>query len=233
MSEFVADCLWCGCKKMTFEYVGEHAKIDLFDDVENVQFFGTCRNCEAGSVLTCKPKRQMNRYEHQERWAEDQGYSRSVFTDLVQLRPPAVNQIPCPEHVPEPIRSAFDEGAKCLTEDCYNATGAMFRLCLDLTTKDKLPQTPADDGGPNKYVRGNLAARINWLCEEEHLNPKLKRFAEKIKLDGNDGAHVGNLKKIDAEDLATFTKHLLENIYTLPESLELSFERRSSEKETS
>jgi hypothetical protein len=49
-------------------------------------------------------------------------------------------------------------------------------------------------------------------------------------LDGNDGAHVGSLKKTDAEELLDFTVALLERMYTEPEKLRLAKDRRDSRR---
>ncbi len=58
----------------------------------------------------------------------------------------------------------------------------------------------------------------------------LKDLSSAIKEDGNDGAHQGTLKKVDAEDVMDFTVALLERLYTEPERLRLAKERRENRR---
>lgn len=69
-----------------------------------------------------------------------------------------------------------------------------------------------------------------WLFETGRLPDSLKDLSSCIKEDGNDGAHAGNLKKSDADDLLDFTSVLLERIYTEPERLRLAKERRDARR---
>jgi hypothetical protein len=48
--------------------------------------------------------------------------------------------------------------------------------------------------------------------------------------DANDGAHVGNLSKEDAEDLLDFTTTLLERLGTEPKRLERAEARRKQRR---
>ena len=65
---------------------------------------------------------------------------------------------PSPEHVPDPIAAAFNEGAKCLAINCFNAAAAMFRLALDLATQELLPSDDAEF--PNARTRRMLGLRL-------------------------------------------------------------------------
>jgi hypothetical protein len=58
----------------------------------------------------------------------------------------------------------------------------------------------------------------------------LRELAKCIREDANDGAHVGNLSKEDAEDLLDFTTTLLERLFTEPRRLELANERRQQRR---
>jgi len=44
-----------------------------------------------------------------------------------------------PEHLPEALKLAFDEGATCFAVGCFNAGASMFRLCSDLAPRALLP----------------------------------------------------------------------------------------------
>jgi Domain of unknown function (DUF4145) len=128
-----------------------------------------------------------------------------------------------PEYVPEQIADAFDEGAACLEIECYNAAACMFRLCVDLATKPLLPPSVDQSNPlPNEKQRRDLGLRLHWLFDKGLLAEDLRELAKCIREDANDGAHVGNLEKPDAEDLLDFTEALLERLYTRPEKLKLA-----------
>jgi len=144
--------------------------------------------------------------------------------DHVHLNPP--------EHLPENIAEAFNEGAACLSIACYNAAATMFRLCLDIATRLLLPETDdADKPQPNAKQRRDLGLRLPWLFENDLLPIALKDLAQCIREDANDGAHAGNLDKAGAEDVLDFTTVLLARLYTEPKRLELAEERRKARRE--
>jgi hypothetical protein len=133
-----------------------------------------------------------------------------------------------PEHLPGQILAAFKEGARCQSVGCFNAAGVMFRLCVDLATKARLPE--ADRDGLNARIRRSLGLRLPWLFEQGLLPAGVQELSACIKEDGNDGAHVGSLTEVDTEDLLDFTTALLEHLYTEPERLRLAQARRDSRR---
>ncbi|HEX5459619.1 MAG TPA: DUF4145 domain-containing protein [Steroidobacteraceae bacterium] len=134
-----------------------------------------------------------------------------------------------PDHCPPEVEAAFREGATCLAVKCFNAAGTMFRLCVDLATRDMLPDV-GTEGGPNTKQRRDLGLRLPWLFENGKLPDGLRDLSHCIKEDGNDGAHAGTLTKQDAEDLLDFATALLERVYTEPERLKLAKERREQRR---
>ena len=109
----------------------------------------------------------------------------------------------------------------------------MFRLCIDLATRPPLPDpTDADKPQPNKKQRRDLGLRLAWLFDNGRLPLELRELAKCIREDANDGAHVGNLTKADAEDVLDFTSVLLERLITEPKRLGLAEERRKSLRES-
>ena len=65
-----------------------------------------------------------------------------------------IASVPPPEHLPKDIEATFKEGAMCKSVGCYNAAGTMFRLCVDLATRSRLPEK--DVPGLNATTRRNL-----------------------------------------------------------------------------
>jgi hypothetical protein len=137
---------------------------------------------------------------------------------------------PPPEHVPDPIKSVFSEGAMCLAVGCPNAAGAMFRMCVDLSTRRLLPDGEVD--GLNSRIRRDLGLRLPWLFENDLLPKGLEQLSKCIREDGNDGAHAGTLKREDAEDLVDFTRALLERLFTEPARLKIAEARREARRQT-
>ncbi len=107
--------------------------------------------------------------------------------------------------------------------------GTMFRMCVDLATRPKLPEGEVD--GLNAKIRRDLGLRLPWLFDNNLLPEGLRELSKCIREDGNDGAHAGTLEKADAHDLLDFTGALLERIFTEPEKLKLAEERRNLRRE--
>jgi len=91
-----------------------------------------------------------------------------------------------PEHLPDDISLAFREGATCCVVKCWNAAaGAMFRLCIDLATKARLP--PVGETDIKGHERGKLALRLRWMFANGVLPKDLEGLSQCIREDGNDG----------------------------------------------
>ena len=131
-----------------------------------------------------------------------------------------LNVRPSPEHLPDDIAAAFNEGAKCLAIDCFNAAATMFRLALDIATRDRIISD--DLVPPDEQTARFLGRRLKWLCKIEKLSDGLSDLASVVKDDGNDAAHQGTVDKETAEDLVNFTERLLTQLYTEPARMRLS-----------
>jgi hypothetical protein len=137
--------------------------------------------------------------------------------------------IPTPEHTPEKIGKVFQEGATCLTLACNNAAGTMFRLCIDLVTKELLPV--GEHEGLNHRTKRDLGLRLPWLFDNGILPEPLRDLSACVREDGNDGAHKGTLTNDEANDLLDFTTILLERIYTEPQRVKVAQARRVKRRE--
>jgi len=147
----------------------------------------------------------------------------------ISLRDHAQHQPP--EFLDESISNAFKEGAACFSIACYNAAATMFRLCVDLVTRPLLPD-PSETtiNQPSEKTRRDLGLRLQWMFANKLIDPALRELAKCIREDANDGAHVGNLSKEDAEDLLDFTTTLLERLVTEPKRLQLAEARRKERR---
>lgn len=212
MPEIVHDCPRCGAKKITF---------DMLESIQAPtgvwEVFSVCRSCGGATIFKSSKERSPMQYDRPSRHLIS-GYVRTL----------GGNVRPVPEHVPRPIAEAFTEGATCLAIGCHNAAAAMFRLTLELSTKDavdKLTRAEKEDLGKRNDW---LASRLDWLFEKGILSKALKSLSSVVRNDGNDGAHDGTLDQETAEDLIAFTERILVQTYTEPAKVRIAVERSAA-----
>ena len=229
MAEFVNDCPRCGANRITFDLFGDtivqHAILDYFFEA-----LARCRACNRCSIFSLFSRVENTSYSWNDgslSQARGSLYSSVEVLGVVPIAGGAPAQPP--EALPADVEKCFREGATCLAASCYNAAGAMFRLCLDMATKNLLP-TPEAPNGPNRNQRARLFDRLEWLFESGTLPEGLKELAGCVREDGNDAAHDGTLAKADAEDLLDFSRILLERIYTEPARLLQARARREQRR---
>ncbi len=230
MSELVTDCPRCGAKKITFD-LSSAIKTRFEHGWQNwYETFCICRQCSRSSIFVLSESVDGD-YKHVHRvgLVEIKGAVNRFVEIHGAIGLKDTSKIHPPEFVPPEIESVFREGAMCIAVECNNAAGTMFRLCIDLVTRNILPEDDVD--GLNHRTRRDLGLRLPWLFENGFLPEALKELSTCVREDGNDGAHQGTLTKEDAADLLDFTNLLLERIYTEPERLKLAKERRDQRRE--
>ena len=229
MTELVSDCPRCGAKKTTFDVHSSNAR--GYGNVEwqlIYETFSVCRHCHRATVFILK----LTDYKAHLIFSGKgiTAFKASIshlFSNEGYLSLKDTADVAPPDHLPPQIEAAFREGATCLAVKCFNAAGTMFRLGIDLATKELLPPE-GEAGGPNSRQRRDLGLRLQWLFDNRKLPQDLHEMAQCIKEDGNDGAHRGTLSKTDAEDLLDFSIHLLEQRYTLPQRVIDASARRAA-----
>lgn len=227
-SEIVADCPRCGAKKITFDVLADVWITQLLDWIDRFETFCVCRGCQRSTVFLL----DTNEWLMHERIRElgpaglkEKGSIDSIMKNEGHVTAADFAAFATPEHVPEDLAGIFHEGAKCIAVGCWNAAGAMFRLCIDKATRPLLPDA-ADGGGPNARTRDRLGPRIDWLVENNRLAPELHELADCVREDGNDAVHAGTLTSAEAHDLADFTIALLDRIYTARARIKAAKDRR-------
>ena len=126
MTELVADCPRCGERQMTFA-------VDAVHHLEHPDFhegFCICHSCRRSTVFVLSGQR-----EEIVRMLHTQLDDHSVTIEG-PIRPLSLTDVPLPAHLPENIRSVFNEGVSCFTMQCFHAAAVMFRLCLHLVAQD-------------------------------------------------------------------------------------------------
>ncbi len=227
----VDNCPRCQAKLTTFD-VCSIEFIDAPVSFKKVFYYEVpmqCRNCRRLSIVRA--------YTHDENVACHLAMlmtQNNLLNDILKVSNfitlADIEVSPSPEHLPDNVNNAFIEGTKCYAAGCYNAAGAMFRLSLDLASKSQLP---ADGSGIiiTSRQKNYLADRLEWLFDNNHWSGSLRDMVTCIRQDGNDGAHDGELGKDEAFDIMDFSFMVLEKIYTEPERIRISQERRAVRKQ--
>jgi hypothetical protein len=221
MAIMIGDCPRCAAQRTTFDIMRTNQM-----GANQYEAFSVCRHCGAASILILILRNDAHPhtfdYEPPE-FCDDSLNQYLQIKGLVTVKDLA--RYSPPDYVPDNIANAFKEAVTCLSVQCWNAAGAMFRLCVDLATKPKVPQN-----APPSLIKTPLGPRLDWLFKNGVLPEELEPLSSCIKDDGNDGVHVGALKKEDAEDLLDFTTQLLERMFTTPERLKLAEKRRMARR---
>jgi hypothetical protein len=229
LAEVVYDCPRCGSSRVTFDV---HALIPIgtpqYGWQQSYEAFGVCRNCRRGTVLYLRQERAVERKLSPRELVAAGGSLAPLLKVVGYVSLKDMASVEPPEFLPPDIQSAFEEGARCLTVSAPNAAAAMFRLCLDLATKDLLPDEDVD--GLNRRGRRDLGLRLPWLFRTGRLPRELEELSHCIREDGNDGAHDGTLTMNDAQDVCDFARMLLERQYTEPERLRQAQQRRDERR---
>jgi hypothetical protein len=227
VAEIVGDCPRCGALKTTFDINADVYVALQYSWETHHELFAVCRNCAHPTIYQARlTDSQLSHDLRKDNVLSSLKGSVSGFINLD--RPVTIRDnepTSPPEMVPDDVAGVFREGAASYSGSCYNAAGAMFRLCLDMVTKSLLPgadELPA----PNQKQRKVLYDRLAWLFEVGRLPRDLQAIADCVRDDGNDAAHDGTLTREDAEDLLDFTVALLERVYTEPGRLAEAARRR-------
>jgi hypothetical protein len=230
MAQLVTDCPRCNSRQTTFDV--RAANLLPEDRLRNrypLEAYSICRHCRQGTIIVAvAPTGDVARGLVQSSFLGT-GSSLNDHAKIdgyISLKDRGA--APPPEHLPKDIESVFSEGARCLSVGCFNAAGTMFRLCVDLATKQRLPSGEGE--GLNARTRRDLGLRLPWLFAHGLLPIELKELSTSIKEDGNDGAHAGTLTREDAQDILDFTEALLERLYTEPARLRIAAERRAARR---
>ena len=229
MGMIVTDCPRCRAKDITFDVLAGRETYSEHGWKTHFELYCECRRCFQGSILAVF----IREYELREAASSvmkiiqnDMGLNAALFVEGYVSLKDHIASTP-PEHLPANVEASFKEGAACLAIGCYNASGSMFRLAIDLAMKGLLPEGDGSTGGPNRQQRKQLNERLGYLFDNNLLPSDLRELALCVKDDGNDGAHDGTLKKADAEDLLDFATELFKRMFTEPERLRLAKSRRA------
>lgn len=173
MAFLIADCARCGANQITFDVGAQVYRRQEYGWRNTYEIFCVCRSCRAPSIYGVAIKTDTNVGMRDTLQGSNDAlvnYSHALnpYFDiqyLVSIR--HKQNVEPPEHLPPEIQSAFTEAAACLSIDCFNAAGTMFRLCIDLATRGLLsePDDEAKPQPPNTKVRRDLGLRLGWMFD--------------------------------------------------------------------
>ncbi len=210
----VFDCPECNSTHITFDIQAYNVRNSSI-----YELFVVCRRCKKGSCIVATTT-----YRSPDVIRDNKNCDlTALFTKFI-IKTSIPNSTQPPEFLPKELENIFKEAAKCLALNCFNAARAMFRLCLDITTKHLLEQH--QNLNPTNNDKSSIHTRLTWIFKNKIIADDLEKLSRCIKNDGNDAAHDGTLGKEESYDLLDFTYVLLERVYTQPEKVRLAEVRR-------
>ncbi len=216
MALLVANCPRCRAQRITLDaYADTPAGRTLKGNVK-YEVFCVCRSCKQATIFMVVENDQRRYQRETTNYIIRPSTSADHFQVECPVSPADLDTAPPPEELPRDIEGAFGEATKCAAVGCYNAAGAMFRLCLNLATKGTKGKT--------------LAARLETLCKEKQFSSELQELGSALRLDGNDAAHDGSLCREDVQDLEAFAGRFLTQLYTEPARVHAATERRKKRR---
>ena len=231
MAEYVANCPRCRASRTTFDVLSTAHVTTRYSWQRYYEAFCLCRHCShTTTFLIVQKKPDDTLAAHAPETLR--GNINNLFEFEGYISQKDIGATAPPDHVPPPLAKIFEEGTKCVAVGCWNAAGAMFRLCVDMATEPLLPGPEENVAGLTGFIRKNLGPRLEWLFKNNRLPAEIAGLSDCIREDGNDAAHRGALGKEDAEDLLDFTTALLERMFTEPERLKLAEIRRQERRDS-
>ncbi len=189
-------CPHCHAVKACFAGSG---KLSPFREKENLFLeLMQCAICHEGIVAKIKH----GAVDNAQRLSRDQQPSEYSLVDHWPKRLEAE----IPTHIPDNVKSYYLQGVDCSSRKSFDAAGAVFRKTLEAALR-ALPSSGS----------GTLAKRIGSLPEEVGVTISMKKWAEEIRLLGNDAVHEeAPFTEKEAAQLQLFTKLFLVYAFTLP-----------------
>lgn len=197
----VRECPHCGGEKMGFtlrvEYHAQHPR-----DVYLVM--GICGNCAKGIIIEYE-NRGNARHAHPVGCPTDP--ENSGWTVVGEY--PESTPSTAPEFAQPPLDRLFVQAANAAKRGDWDASGAMSRKVVDVSTQLLL--------GADASKFGTIKLRIDELAKRGGLTTDLKDWAHVIRLEGNDAAHDQDpYTESEANELLAFADLYLTYVYTLP-----------------
>lgn len=124
--------------------------------------------------------------------------------EIVRTYPPRPG-LAVPPDVPDNVASAFRDGLKSMDVQLYAPAAFSFRQALERAVRIFVP-----DG------KDGLKARIERLGDSQKLPPAMVTLAHTVRTEGNVAVHEETWTAEETQQLADFTRLLLQYLFWLP-----------------
>jgi len=206
MPSIILECPHCLAEKVGFSIIYERKTIA--PGLDRFQTLMICSNCD-GPVIGQFERRMGPDYQSPKQCDFD---PRQFGFALSAIFPrPAAAKLP--NHIPnDELKNYFGQAADCLRRGNWDASGAMSRKVVDVSTQLLL--------GADATKYNDIKTRIDALAKRNTLTPDLQEWAHQVRLGGNDAAHDKDpFTRPEAVELLDFTELYLTYVYTLPGKL--------------
>lgn len=211
MAATIADCPHCNGLHMGFSFLSQMR----FGGSDN-RWLGVfyCNRCQGGII--CEYRNAQVKFGDLNTVP---GEPTQHGFQLLKIYPQAA-PLKLPPHTPTPLDRYYQQASDGLRRGDYDASGAMSRKVVDVSTKMLL--------GDEAKKYNNIQGCIDAVATKGIITRDLKEWAHQIRLGGNEAAHAeAPYEKEEAEDLLSFTELYLTYVYTLPGQLAARKERKA------
>jgi hypothetical protein len=222
MPSTILECPHCGAEKIGFRLAAEfEATTKPTGIYRKFRVAMICTNCDEAVIGVFQ--------------TQEITPATSTYTPVNSLMDPTklgwvlANSYPqpapskCPDYAPEYLKKIFLQAANALKRQDPDASGAMSRKVVDVSTQQLL--------GEESRKYNNIQGRIDALAAANKLTPDLKDWAHQVRLGGNDAAHdVDPFTQEEADELLDFAELYLTYVYALPGRLKERRDRAEKEK---
>lgn len=228
MTLYVGECRRCGAQHMSFDVYGVSTMEEDYEfrvpphhtrHRRSIELACRCHQCSCTTVFILRAEAAGSHHLPKSRFERNEnpitfGYRETNAFPTKQARP-------IPSDTPNPAADFYKQAATAFAHGLYDAAGAMFRKCLESTTRTQsilclIPETDRET-----YLKSWLKARIARLKEIHAIPPALADLVDVIKDEGDSAVHGDSLyDKESAEALHGFTETFLEQIFSIPAQIE-------------
>lgn len=216
MASITHNCPHCTTQRMAFTLSAE-SKLGPPRDKDWVTLFN-CNKCQGAIVV-------------EYRYQINHGFSSpgqcktdpaTVGFGVIKIYP---GEMPTstPDFTPAPLDRYFRQAADALHSDSADASGAMSRKVVDVSTQKLL--------GEDAKKFNTIQKRIDELAARHLLTPDLQQWAHVVRLEGNDASHDEHpYTPEQANELLSFVELYLTYVYTMPGRLKVRRKHADTEK---
>ena len=221
MASIILECPHCGAEKIGFRLVFDQPAALPIPGSPHAQRWRTlmvCSNCDEGVVAIFDKRPGINVAAPTGLNVDPQKLGMVLVDTYPKSAPSKI-----PTHLTDELKNYYNQAAESLRRGNWDASGAMSRKVVDVSTQLLLKE--------EAKKHGTIQARIDALAANNALTPDLKDWGHQVRLGGNDAAHDKDpFTKPEADELLDFTELYLTYVYTLPGRLEERKKRAAEAK---